>query len=187
MLISVRGFLIYEFLPRPPGAGHGVLTVTIADLVMVASMVFLKCARLCFNDVLNGSAWDPIRQSTKCSALEKSGLYFNCLDLTGYAKRGMIMDELICEIWIMAFGSSAIWFVGRPERSRRWDYVLGLIFQPAWLYTAIQHKQFGIEQIKENESYREILGPSWGWNYYGSARRENSLIITPKIYVSVTA
>ena len=54
------------------------------------------------------------------------------------------MDKIICQIWIIVFGCSAIWLVGRLEKQKRWGYVLGLMSQPAWFYTAIEHDQWGI-------------------------------------------
>jgi hypothetical protein len=54
------------------------------------------------------------------------------------------MTTNICQIWIVLFGCSAIWFVGRKEEWKRLGYIFGLLSQPAWLYTAIEHKQWGI-------------------------------------------
>lgn len=54
------------------------------------------------------------------------------------------MGETISQIWIILFGCAAVWLVGRREAWRRWGYILGLCSQPAWIYTAWQHKQWGI-------------------------------------------
>ena len=54
------------------------------------------------------------------------------------------MSDTISQVWIMIFGCSAIWFVGRLERWKRWGYIFGLLSQPAWLYTSIVHEQWGI-------------------------------------------
>ena len=45
------------------------------------------------------------------------------------------MIENICQIWIMGFGCSAIWFVGRLEKWKRWGYIFGLLNQPAMRFT----------------------------------------------------
>lgn len=48
------------------------------------------------------------------------------------------------QVFIFMFGASAIWFVGRKERWSRWGFILGLIGQPFWIYTAINNKQWGV-------------------------------------------
>lgn len=50
----------------------------------------------------------------------------------------------IAQIWIMVFGCTAIWMIGRPEWWSCYGYVSGLISQPAWFYTTLKHKQYGI-------------------------------------------
>jgi len=52
--------------------------------------------------------------------------------------------ETAAQIIIIVFGATAIWFVGRREVWKRWGYILGLCSPPAFLYTAWQHKQWGI-------------------------------------------
>lgn len=69
------------------------------------------------------------------------------------------MDSF-CQIWIAVFGGLAIWLVGRLERWGRWGYVLGLLSQPAWLYTAISHEQWGIAVLSLWYAY------SWGQGVY---------------------
>jgi carbohydrate-binding DOMON domain-containing protein len=45
---------------------------------------------------------------------------------------------MISQIAIMIFGASAIWFVSRTEKWKRWGYILGLCGQPFWIYTTIK-------------------------------------------------
>jgi len=54
------------------------------------------------------------------------------------------MVDIIAQIWIMIFGCSAIWFVGRPEKWSKWGFVLGMLSQPAWYITAYLNGQWGI-------------------------------------------
>jgi len=51
---------------------------------------------------------------------------------------------MVSQIGIMIFGASAIWFVGRKEKWKRWGYILGLIGQPFWIYSSIVNEQWGI-------------------------------------------
>lgn len=51
---------------------------------------------------------------------------------------------MIAQIAIMIFGASAIWLVGRKEHWKRWGYILGIIGQPFWFYTAYTNEQWGI-------------------------------------------
>ena len=48
------------------------------------------------------------------------------------------------QLGIMVFGCSAIWFVGRRERWKRWGYILGMCSQPFWVWTSYEHAQWGI-------------------------------------------
>lgn len=71
--------------------------------------------------------------------------------------------NLVAQIGIMVFGCSAVWFVGRRERWRRWGYILGVLSAPFWFYTSITHKQWGIVLVCAWYTY------SWGqgvWNYW---------------------
>ncbi len=52
--------------------------------------------------------------------------------------------EIIAQIIIVVFGAAAIWLIGRREVWKRWGYIIGLCSQPAFLYTAWQHEQWGI-------------------------------------------
>lgn len=70
---------------------------------------------------------------------------------------------MLAQIFIGIFGCSAIWFVGRKEKWRRWGYILGLCAQPFWFYTTYVHKQWGILFLSLFYAY------SWGqgiWNYW---------------------
>jgi len=70
------------------------------------------------------------------------------------------VQDIICQTWIVIFGCSAIWFVGRLEQWKRWGYILGLISQPAWVYTTIKHDQWGIFLLSLFYTY------SWGQGVY---------------------
>lgn len=55
---------------------------------------------------------------------------------------------MIPQLFIMLFGVSAIWLVGRKEpRVRRWGFVCGLCAQPFWLWTTLSHEQYGIAAL----------------------------------------
>jgi len=68
--------------------------------------------------------------------------------------------ETAAQIIIIVFGATAIWFVGRREVWKRWGYILGLCSPPAFLYTAWQHKQWGIFLLSLWYTY------SWGQGIY---------------------
>ena len=70
------------------------------------------------------------------------------------------MDQVICQIWIIICGCSAIWMVGRVEHWKRWGYIIGLIGQPAWIYTTITNEQYGITILAFFYTY------SWGQGIY---------------------
>lgn len=79
----------------------------------------------------------------------------------------------ICQIGILIFGCSAVWFVGRKERWKRWGYILGLCSQPFWFWTTITHEQYGIALLSLWYTY------SWGqgiYNYWirGSNARDSN-------------
>lgn len=51
----------------------------------------------------------------------------------------------IPQVFIMIFGVSAVWLVGRKlPKVRRWGYVCGLCSQPFWMWTTISHEQWGL-------------------------------------------
>lgn len=64
------------------------------------------------------------------------------------------------QIGILIFGCSAVWFVGRREKWKRWGYILGLCSQPFWFYTTITHGQYGIALLSLWYTY------SWGQGVY---------------------
>jgi hypothetical protein len=46
--------------------------------------------------------------------------------------KGEVMTgDIIAQVWIVCFGCSAVWLVGRLEKWKRWGYILGLCGQPA--------------------------------------------------------
>jgi len=52
--------------------------------------------------------------------------------------------DIISQVFVMIFGASAIWLVGRKEDWRRWGYILGLCGQPFWIYSFISNHQYGM-------------------------------------------
>ena len=68
--------------------------------------------------------------------------------------------EIFIQSWIIIFGCSAIWFVGRTEKWKRYGYILGLLSQPAWLYTSIKSNQWGIFILSLWYTY------AWGQGVY---------------------
>jgi hypothetical protein len=60
------------------------------------------------------------------------------------------------QVWLGAFGVTAIALSqDSRERARRWAPIFGLISQPAWLYTSIEHGQFAIAAL--------TLFYTWAW------------------------
>lgn len=49
----------------------------------------------------------------------------------------------LAQVWLAAFGLTAIYLLGCPGRCRRWGFVCGLAAQPAWLYATLT-AQYGI-------------------------------------------
>lgn len=70
------------------------------------------------------------------------------------------MDKIICQIWIAVFGAASIWFVARKEKWKRWGYILGMIGEPAWVYTTIKHEQWGMFLLTLWYTY------AWGQGVY---------------------
>ena len=56
----------------------------------------------------------------------------------------MVTWDNTTQLWIAIFGTSAMWFISRPEDWAVYGFLLGLIGQPAWYYTTIKKKQWGI-------------------------------------------
>jgi hypothetical protein len=51
------------------------------------------------------------------------------------------MIDALAQVWLAVFGLAAIFFVARKSRL---GPLLGLISQPAWLWTAVAHRQLGV-------------------------------------------
>ena len=71
--------------------------------------------------------------------------------------------DVISQIGIGVFGCSAVWLVGRREKWRRWGYVMGLVGQPFWIYTTIQHGQWGILVLSAWYTYSWAAGLRNHW------------------------
>jgi len=71
--------------------------------------------------------------------------------------------DVIAQIWIIVFGCSAIWLVGRLEHWKRWGYICGILSQPAWFYTAIVNEQWGIFVLSLFYTYSWMQGT---YNYW---------------------
>lgn len=83
------------------------------------------------------------------------------LKLTSIAAEGIIeigsMLDTISQIVIFVFGALSIILVGRKNR---WGFVLALLAQPFWFYTAYKHRQWGI--LAANFVY----AVSWLYGFY---------------------
>lgn len=66
----------------------------------------------------------------------------------------------ISQIFIMILGSSAIWMVGKTGNVRKWGFIVGLMGQPFWFYTAWEAQQYGIIAMCLFYTY------SWGNGVY---------------------
>jgi len=55
--------------------------------------------------------------------------------------------DRIAQIWMVIFGCAAIWLLGRREEWREWGYFIGLVSQPAWLFSGFYHNQWGLESV----------------------------------------
>ena len=53
--------------------------------------------------------------------------------------------ELVSQIVIAVFGAVAVALLAQKNSKwRRWGYIVGLLSEPAWLYTSIHNRQWGI-------------------------------------------
>jgi hypothetical protein len=53
--------------------------------------------------------------------------------------------ESIIQIIILVLSGLAVWLVSHSKaRVRKWGYVAGLAGQPFWLFTTVQHEQWGL-------------------------------------------
>lgn len=70
------------------------------------------------------------------------------------------MIGILAQIWIGVFGIAAIFCVSRLEKWRRWGYIFGMIYQPAWYITTYLNEQWGILFLSLFYTY------SWGQGIY---------------------
>lgn len=54
------------------------------------------------------------------------------------------MLNSVIQVIILILSASAIWFVGRTEKWKRWGYMTGLAAQPFWAYTTYKNEQWGV-------------------------------------------
>jgi len=86
------------------------------------------------------------------------------------------MSDIICQTWIIVFGVTSIWFLGRTEDWKRWGYILGLLSEPAWIYTAIKNEQWGILILAIFFIYGWLQGIFNYWILKEKMPRKNSKI-----------
>ena len=56
--------------------------------------------------------------------------------------------EVFAQLLIVVFSVATAYLVTlRDPRQRRWGYVLGLLGEPAWFWTTITHRQWGIAAL----------------------------------------
>lgn len=70
------------------------------------------------------------------------------------------IEQIIIQTFIVLFSASAVWFVSRKEKWRRWGYILGLCGEPFWFYSLYHTKQWGIMVLCVWYAY------SWGQGVY---------------------
>jgi hypothetical protein len=85
--------------------------------------------------------------------------------------------DVICQVAILVFGCSAIWFVGRLEDWKKWGYILGLCSQPFWIWTTISHKQYGITLLSFWYTYSWCQGIYNYWIKPYMKRRSNKCLM----------
>lgn len=74
------------------------------------------------------------------------------------------MLDVVCQIWIAAFGMAAIWLVGRKDpKQRKRGFVLGVISQPAWLLASALQAQWGIFAVSCWYTYAWVSGLVNNW------------------------
>ena len=71
--------------------------------------------------------------------------------------------ETFCQIWIVLTGVPAIWLLSRLEPWSRWGFVIGVVAQPAWIYTTIVNEQWGRCILTMWYTYSWCNGI---WNYF---------------------
>lgn len=62
------------------------------------------------------------------------------------------------QIFIFLLGVPALWLIGRKEPWHRWGFILGLLAQPFWYYTAIKNHQYGVTILNICYTYCWIQG-----------------------------
>jgi hypothetical protein len=68
--------------------------------------------------------------------------------------------DIITQVGILVLGCPAIWLVGRRESWGRWGYLLGLLSQVFWVWTAIINQQWGVLMLSAWYTY------AWGQGVY---------------------
>lgn len=75
----------------------------------------------------------------------------------------MSLDS-ICQTVIVTLGVVNAWLMSRPEKNiRRYGYILGLAAEPAWFYTTITHRQFGMTVLTTWYTLTVIQGIYLHW------------------------
>lgn len=71
---------------------------------------------------------------------------------------------MIAQLGITLFGVTAVWLSQSAEiRFQRWASVFGLLGQPFWFWTSIEHKQWGILALCFLYSYSWFRGFKRFW------------------------
>lgn len=71
--------------------------------------------------------------------------------------------ETISQIMLFISGASSIWFLSRTEEWKRWGFIIGILGQPFWLYSAIHNKQIGIVVLTLFYTYSFAQGIYFYW------------------------
>lgn len=67
------------------------------------------------------------------------------------------------QLMILILSASAIWFIGRTEKWRKWGYIFGMLGQPFWIIETWGEMQIGMFILTLWYTY------SWGqgiWNFW---------------------
>ncbi len=71
--------------------------------------------------------------------------------------------DIISQILLFISGAGSIWFISRKEEWKRWGYIIGLIGQPFWFYTAYTHNQWSIVILTVFYTYSWMQGIYFYW------------------------
>ena len=71
--------------------------------------------------------------------------------------------DVISQILLLVSGASAIWFLTRKEEWKRWGFIIGILGQPFWLYSAITNDQWGIIALTIFYTYSFAQGIYFYW------------------------